>query len=81
MQCKHGIHYKAYYTIQSLITTITIVCRLGVNQRTEALHTALEYHRMDYPREGCTVTSIDVVSTPSMWKKSLSQAISEIRYL
>lgn len=55
--------------------------RLNVLQRSDPLFTFADFNFINWPREGCAVSSLDLTTDVSKWKVAVAVAIQEIRRL
>jgi predicted Zn-dependent peptidase len=55
--------------------------RLNVLQRSDPLFTFADFNYINWPREGCAVTSLDLTTDVSKWRMAVTVAIQEIRRL
>eukprot|EP00607_Mallomonas_marina_P007369 CAMPEP_0182419444 /NCGR_PEP_ID=MMETSP1167-20130531/3899_1 /TAXON_ID=2988 /ORGANISM="Mallomonas Sp, Strain CCMP3275" /LENGTH=1078 /DNA_ID=CAMNT_0024594381 /DNA_START=315 /DNA_END=3551 /DNA_ORIENTATION=+ len=55
--------------------------RFNVEQRQHPLFTFIDFNQMNWPREGCTVCSLDLTTETANWREAVTVAIMEIRRL
>lgn len=55
--------------------------RFNVQQRQDPLFTFIDFNQLNWPREGCSVCSLDLTTDTNCWQEAVGRAVLEIRRL
>ena len=55
--------------------------RFNVQQRQDPLFTFIDFNQLNWPREGCSVCSLDLTTDTACWQEAVGRAVLEIRRL